>query len=527
VTRALAAAVVGAVVLVPAAGTHGIKEGGTFRVAAVTGIVTTIDPAVPKLPVNQYLLDPACATLMAYPDKPRPAGYRLGPSIAVTEPAVSQNRKTYTFTIRKDARFSDGQRVTARAFTRALERLLTPAMKSDPNLISSFDDIVGAQAMLDGDATKLAGAVARGRTLTITLTRRLPDLLEALPGLCAVPPNLPVNPEGTGAPLASPAPYYVAEYVPGERLVLERNRFYQGERPHHIERFIADLNVDSGSAVDEVASGTFDTVLGVNAVGPRSEELAKRYGVNRSRYWVVPGVALRVFLLNTSRPLFKNNPKLRQAVNFAVNRTALAREAGFLGETPTDQYLLPGSPGHRDERIYPLKGPNLKKARGLAEGHTRSGKAVLYTLDNPVDLSQAQVLQKNLRAIGLEVEVKITPPSVDLTAPGEPFDLLRIRWFGGSPASLAFWFDGRTIGQSGNGNYSYFNSPKYNQMLDEASRLDGAARNRAYGELDVQISRDAAPMIPVSRVNALAFVSDRVGCVVMNPALDLTAVCLK
>jgi ABC-type transport system substrate-binding protein len=235
-----------------------------------------------------------------------------------------------------------------------------------------------------------------------------------------------------------------------------------------------------------------------------------------------------VFHLNTSRPLFRNNPKLRQAVNFAVNRAALAREAGFLGEIPTDQYLLPGSPGHRDERIYPLKGPDLTKARALAKGHTRGGKAVLYTSENAIDVSQAQILQKNLKAIDLDVEIKFVPNLFEkLATPGEPFDLGRVRWFGGTPGSLTFWFDGRTIGQPDFGNFSYFNSPKYNRLLDEASRLTGTARDRAYGELDVEISRDAAPMIPVSRVNALAFVSARVGCVVMNPSLDLTAVCFK
>ena len=62
---------------------------------------------------------------------------------------------------------------------------------------------------------------------------------------------------------------------------------------------------------------------------------------------------------------------------------------------------------------------------------------------------------------------------------------------------------------------------------EEASRLSGDARYRAYGELDVQISRDAAPGIPFAVLNAWAFVSARVGCVIMNPGLDLTAVCLK
>ena len=52
-------------------------------------------------------------------------------------------------------------------------------------------------------------------------------------------------------------------------------------------------------------------------------------------------------------------------------------------------------------------------------------------------------------------------------------------------------------------------------------------RYRVYGDLDVQISRDAAPAIPVAFLNELTLVSARIGCIVLNPLLDLTAVCLK
>ena len=82
---------------------------------------------------------------MAYPDKPRPAGYRLEPSLADAEPVVSRDGRTYTFTIRKDARFSDGKRVTARAFARALERILDPAMKADTA------DLAGHRGSTAGD----------------------------------------------------------------------------------------------------------------------------------------------------------------------------------------------------------------------------------------------------------------------------------------------------------------------------------------------------------------------------------------
>jgi peptide/nickel transport system substrate-binding protein len=515
-----------AALLLAASGTaRGLKEGGTFRVAVAVGAINTIDPAFPSV-AAVFLLWPACGTLMW--DPPPAAGLRLATDLAEAEPIISKDGRTYTFTIRKDARFSDGRPVTARAFAHALERILDPAMQSFR--ASFFADIIGAQDVLAGKATTVRGLIAKGRMLTLRLTKRVPELLDSLTSVCAVPPTLPADPEGAKAPLPSPAPYYVAQYVPNERLVLERNRFYLGERPHHVDRFVADLAVDFVAAVDLVAAGTFD--VGFNGVpAVRQQELARRYGVNRSRFFVNPGDALNMFVLNTSQPLFKNNPKLRQAVNFAVDRRALAREEGPLTETSTDQYLLPGAAGYRNERIYPLDGPDLRTARKLAKGHTRGGKAVLYVSTAPPDVARGEILKRNLKAIGLELETKQLPNALrfeKLATPGEPFDLARVRWFfGRDPGYLKDLFDGRTIGRPGFVNYSYFDSPKYNRLLDRAQRLTGEERYRAYGELDVQLSRDAAPAIPFAVFNYSAFVSKRTGCVVMNPGLDLTVVCLK
>jgi hypothetical protein len=63
--------------------------------------------------------------------------------------------------------------------------------------------------------------------------------------------------------------------------------------------------------------------------------------------------------------------------------------------------------------------------------------------------------------------------------------------------------------------------------MRSAARLQGAERYRVYGRLDVELSRDAAPRVPVFVQNQSTLVSARVGCVVLRPTLDLTAVCLK
>ena len=76
-------------------------------------------------------------------------------------------------------------------------------------------------------------------------------------------------------------------------------------------------------------------------------------------------------------------------------------------------------------------------------------------------------------------------------------------------------------------NFSRFDSPTYNRRLDRASRLVGQRRYAMYGRLDVDLARDAAPAIAYAYDNALTLVSKRVGCIVLNPYLDLAAACLR
>jgi ABC-type transport system substrate-binding protein len=523
----LAGLVVGAALLLAAAGSPGgVKEGGTFRVGIVG--LSSIDPVLGGV----IAIDRAtCASLVTFPDEPLPEGLRVVPEIALGYPKVTNAGKTYTFTIRKGFRFSTGARVTARSFAHTINRQLNPEMKSSLEL--DFESILGAQTVIAGKAQEAFGIVARGDTLRIRLRKPVGDLMKRLAFLCVVPEATPIDPEGVKAPVPGAGPYYIAEYVLGERVVLKRNPFYGGNRPRHVSSFVVDLSGDAATVLDRVDRGDLDYGWVPNSVyGERAPEFRRRYGVNKSRFFSVPANNLRMFALNASRPLFRNNVKLRQAVNFAVDRKALLRERGPLAGTLTDQFLPPGIPGFKDERIYPLDAPDVATARRLAKGRTRSGKAVLYVPTGPVGSAQGQILKDNLKKIGLEVDIVQFPAPVlfqKLQTPGEPFDIGWIGWLGISDNFfLNFLFDGRTIGEPGFGNWSYFNSRKYNRLLDAASRLPvGSERYRRYGELDVDIAKNAAPAIAFAYDNALTLVGPRTGCMIVNPELDLTAVCLK
>ena len=92
---------------------------------------------------------------MSYPNKPLPAGLRLTPELATSYPHVSKDRKTYTFRIRSNARFSNGTPVTARDLVHSLERMFDPKVSSF-SAAGIFEDVAGARQMLAGKATRLA-----------------------------------------------------------------------------------------------------------------------------------------------------------------------------------------------------------------------------------------------------------------------------------------------------------------------------------------------------------------------------------
>jgi ABC-type transport system substrate-binding protein len=240
--------------------------------------------------------------------------------------------------------------------------------------------------------------------------------------------------------------------------------------------------------------------------------------------------------MNTERPLFRNNPKLRQAINFALDRTAMLRAFGPHFGSRTDNYLPPGLPGVLSVHPYPVKYPDLAKALALAHGHTRSGKAVYYSIDSIacVCLAHAQLVQYELKKIGIDVEIKQFPIAVFAAKTGthgEPFDLMDDRFDVAWVDPYQYvnrLLDGRTIQTAGNANRSYFNSPYYNRLIEQAGSLSGRARYDAYGKLALDIERDAAPMAAYANRNTRFFLSSRVGCVSVSAhGLDLAGLCVK
>ena len=237
---ALLALLVGGAVLAQAGSSaHGQDRGILLVSFSPAAGLDYVDPALSFSPAGWSLLDATCARLYTYPDTAAPGSFRLQPEVAAGY-SVSKDLKTYTFTLRRGFRFSNGEPVRASAFARAINRVLQPAVQSPG--ADFMRDVVGAKDVLAGKATKARGVVARGNTLVVRFTRPAPNFRDrtALPFFCAVPPWLPPSSEGLGV-FPSAGPYSVTEYRADEGVAIRRNRYYGGERKVHLDGFDVDL----------------------------------------------------------------------------------------------------------------------------------------------------------------------------------------------------------------------------------------------------------------------------------------------
>ena len=532
--------------------------GGTLRIVQQNDFGST-DPAILySFGDSAHQLEYAtCAKLLDYPDRPAPQGTRLVPEVAAAIPTVSRDGRTYTFTLRPGFRFSppSNQPVTARAFQRAIERFLSPHV---PSPWTDMADIVGARAYRAGRTTRLAGISATASTLTIRLahaSRSLPARI-TMPYFCAVPPNTPIRSGGLEQVIPSAGPYYIVSHTPGSALVLRRNPNYHGQRPRRFDEIDYHFGATPAHDAALVEAGRADyaddelgQLVSAGAVSPTVDtRLERRYGPHspaarsgRQRYFVNRNLTSVYLLLNARRPLFAS-ARMRRAVNFAMDRPALARNAlaGF-SSVPTDQYLPPGTPGFRDAEIYPLGGPDLARARSLAG--TRGGHAVMYTCNTATCRSVAETVKSNLRAIGIIVEIKQFPYAVmfdretkvrttrhgQLVAdfpPGARYDIGFFGWFA-DYADPSQFIDASVPGFALD--FPGADTRRDRQRIAAVAKLGGDQRLRAYGQLDIDLATHVAPVVAFADVTARDFFSARIGCHTYQPfyGMDLGALCIR
>jgi len=408
--------------------------------------------------------------------------------------------------------------VTAAAFQRAWERILSPQMGSPLGVnLDLQNTVVGADAFLNGKAQHISGIKASGNTLTFHLTKPNATFVSILSmqWFTAVKPNMPYSKDGLNV-YAAAGPYYIKSRDPGRSTVLARNPYYKGNRPANPDQIVFTPNVNIDQSLLQVKAGQSDMDLG--GVPPTAaSDLAKTYGINKGRFFVGATSCVNYMGMNTARAPF-DNVNLRKAVNWAIDRPAQVRLLGAYAGKRTDQMLVPGIPGYHPFNVYALKGADVAKAKAVAGSAVDSAPTlnVVHTTSS-YSTNRAQVAEYNLKQVGFKINDVPTPATnyyqviqtkgttYNFVTNGgwcadyfDPFDYLNVL------------FDGRKIQAANNNNYTYFNNASFDKGLDHASSLSGAARAAAYAKLDQDLMVKYAPVVPYLISTNRYFVASRV-----------------
>src|SRR5262249_6187916 len=140
----------------------------------------------------------------------------------------------------------------------SIERALSPKLGPTAPGYQYLADLEGAKAFHGGGAEHIAGIRVHGSRISFTLLKPSPDFLErlALPYFCPVPESTPILDGGVqGTPPSGAGPYTVKDASNGTYLILARNPYYGGRRPHRLDAIAFREGIATDKAIQRVVAG--------------------------------------------------------------------------------------------------------------------------------------------------------------------------------------------------------------------------------------------------------------------------------
>jgi oligopeptide transport system substrate-binding protein len=427
---------------------------------------------------------------------------RAAPAPAAAESwSVSEDGKLYTFRLRPQLRWSNGDPLVAEDFAAGLRRLVDPATASQyaqvVDVILHAPDIVSGKRPPDA----LGVAAPDERTVVITLSAPAPYL----PALMAHPscaplhrPSLALGPgfARAGTQVSNGA-FVLKDWLQGSFILAERNRHYWNDAATRLDAVkylqIGDENAELRAyragelhCTNVVPRGQFDWIR---------ENLAAELHVS-------PQLSTYYFGFNLDRPLFQDG-RVRQALSMAIDRERLATSVLRLGELPAWSWVPPGVLDYSPQTFAYSGQPAGERVAGarrlLAEaGYTRD-KPLVFELryntgevHNKVAVAVASMWKE---ALGVEARLAAVEfQSLFADIERRDVDMFRLSWVGD-------YNDPYTFLQYLKGNFGInlpgYHNPAYDALLENAAEQTDPAKRRELLQRAEALMLADHPLLPL------------------------------
>ena len=534
-------AVLSALLVLPVAAQAASHRGGTFLALAAEN-AGSADPQINASPQYWQLFQVTQDGLTAFRKATGGAANSLVADLAAKLPRSDDGGRTWTLTLRRGVRYSNGASVEPRDVRFTFERLFKVHGPTGESLYGAID---GSEACLRNPATCTLdrGIELSGQTITFHLTRPDTEWLQklALPPAALLPPSVGTREIGTDvARLVGTGPYHWAAYAPARQLMLRRNPHFRVWAPAaqpdgYVDRIVERFGLGTEAAVTQVERGRADWVVD-DVPADRLPEMLGRY---RSQVHVNPLPADWYVALNVNIKPF-NQLKARQAVNLAIDRDKIVQlYGGPQLAAPTCQVLPPGFPGYAPycpwtlQGKAPWSGPDIERARELvAESGTAGARVDIVVTNDAVQKAIGKYIQVVLFKLGFDPRVNALPdgvqyPYVQNSRHGVEAGLAQWRQVYPAPSELLgrlFGCDSFVPDSDSSPNISGFcDRATVEPLMRQATAL-GLTRPKAAERLWRQVDRrvtDFAVWLPLFNPKHIDLVSARVGNYGWSPQLHM------
>ena len=438
---------------------------------------------------------------------------------------VSEDGLTWTFHLRPGLRWSDGEPLTAGHFKHGFMRLINGENAAPYSYMGFF--IRNAEAFFDGKAKAedVGINVLDDVTLQIVLEDKNPLILEYLSFgnfIPARPDVVDKDPRGWAAKDDFPCngPFMISEWRHNSEMTLVKNPNYWEADKVRLDKIRMTMIVDSNTALAATKAGKIDFN---KQLPPQMTPQLIQSG--EAKLANTLGISFSVF--NLKKPPF-DNPKVRQAFNLAIDRTAMVEKVAQGGQKPAVAYIpyvIPGTGSDKDFRgeskdYLPVRADPEAAKKLLAEAGYPDGKgfpkvAYKYNL-NPVNKAIAEALQAMWKQnLGIEVELSNEEWKVFIeTRNQKNFQIARHAYladFLDAGSLLELWV---TDGPMNVANYS---NPEYDACMKEArTEMDRSKRIGAMVRAEELLMKDAVTL-PIYFYTTAYIQSDRLKGVFLTP----------
>jgi peptide/nickel transport system substrate-binding protein len=520
-----------------ATGSTASHKGGTF-IALYAGTGTSIDPQV-DYDQNWNLLGMTNDGLVGWKRVNGTDSTQLTPDLATSLATPTNGGKTYVFHLRPGIHYSTGAVVKASDVRSSIER----EFKTKGPGANFYTEIEGATACANNPNTcdLSKGIITNNATgqITFHLVQQDPQFLQqlALPFAYVVPAGSPNEDIGTHA-LPATGPYMISLYKPEQEILFVRNPHFKqwsalaqpAGNPNEID---VKIGTTLESAVTEIENGQADWMYD-SPPGDRLNEIATKYP---SQIHVNPTPQVWYMSLDTRTAPF-NNLKVRQAINYATDRSAVIKLFG--GATiaqPVCQILPPGFPAFKAYCPYTKNptasgkwtAPDMAKAKQLiAESGTKGQTVSVTTATDETSKNIGLYFVSLLNQLGYHAKIKLLAASVEYSfAQNSAQDpQMTLSWWYPDYPDPADFFNimigcaGFHANSNASPNLSEFCDPKIQKMTEAALKTEvtnpqgSMPQWTAIDRADTNAAAQDSLFVPRN----IAFVSKRVGNVLYSQA---------